>query len=95
MRFCAARKPGIYRRVGAACGLDAAALDDSAADLATIAFLSRFLDGLGLGSRLSEHGVSRTHLDALVEQAIADPCHRSNVVPVDQDGLRALYLEVL
>ncbi len=95
MRFCAARRPGIYRRVGAACGLELAGLDNPGADQAAIAFLAQFLKGLGLGSRLSEHGVTGAHLDALVEQAFADPCHRTNVVPVSRDELRALYLEVL
>ncbi len=54
MRFCAARRPGIYRRVGAACGLELAGLDNPGADQAAIAFLAQFLKGLGLGSRLSE-----------------------------------------
>jgi len=95
MRFCSAGKPGIYRRVGAACGLELAGMRDTDADRATIAFLEEFLGGLGLRSRLSEHGVSRAHLDALVEQAFADPCHRTNVVPVTRDELRALYVEVI
>jgi len=95
MRFCADRRAGIYRQVGIACGLDIVRGTDGAADEATIAFVARFLEGLGLGSRLSEHGVSPAQVDALVEQAFLDPCHRTNVVPVAREDLRALYLEVL
>jgi alcohol dehydrogenase class IV len=34
-------------------------------------------------------------LDTLVAQAVDDPCHQTNAVPVTRDDLRALYLEVL
>ena len=46
MRFCAARKGGIYRRVGIACGLDVMRRDDADADRQTIAFIEQFLTGL-------------------------------------------------
>jgi len=95
MRFCADRKPGIYRRVGLACGLNLVRASDADADAATIAFTAGFLADLGLASRLSDHGVLAAQIDALVEQAFADPCHRTNVVPVAREDLRALYLEVL
>src|SRR5271165_833059 len=95
MRFCAARRPGIYRRVGAALGLELGGTEDAEVDRATTAFLEGFLRGLGLGSRLSEHGVSMAQLDAWADQAFADPCHRSNVVPVSRDDLRGLYDDVI
>jgi alcohol dehydrogenase class IV len=95
MRFCAARRPGIYRRVGLACGLDIVGASDADSDKATIGFIAEFLAGLGLASRLSDHGVSASDVTALVEQAFEDPCHRTNVVPVSKEDLRALYLEVL
>jgi 4-hydroxybutyrate dehydrogenase len=95
MRFCAERKAGIYRQVGLACGLDVVQKPDPEADAVTIAFVARLLSDLGLGSRLSEHGVTAAQVDALVEQAFADPCHRTNAVPVAREDLRALYLEVL
>jgi alcohol dehydrogenase class IV len=44
---------------------------------------------------LSEQGVKQEHLDALVDQAVDDPCHKTNVVPVTASDFRALYLEVL
>jgi alcohol dehydrogenase class IV len=95
MRFCAARKPGLYRRVGIACGLDVIQTDDSGADEATIRFIADFLAKLGLATRLGEHGVTQAHLDKLVEQAFEDPCHKTNAVAVTRDDLRKLYLEVL
>ena len=95
MKFCAARKPGIYRRVGIACGLDVVRESDAGADAATIAFLADFLAGLGLNTRLSRHGVKPEHLEALIAQAVDDPCHKTNVVPVSRDDFRNLYLEVL
>jgi alcohol dehydrogenase class IV len=95
MKFCAARKPGLYRRVGLACGLDLASRSDAEADHHTIEFIARFLAGLGLDAKLRDHGAKPEHLDALVEQAIEDPCHKTNAVPVTKADFRELYLEVL
>jgi 4-hydroxybutyrate dehydrogenase len=95
MKFCAARKPGLYRRVGIACGVDVIQAKDAAADEATISFVADFLAGLGLNSRLREHGVTQAHLEQLVDQAFDDPCHKTNAVPVTREDLRALYLEVI
>lgn len=95
MKFCATRKPGIYRRVGIACSLDILKVSDQDADQQTIQFVADFLASLNLNQKLSAHGVQATHLDALVEQAWADPCHKTNAVPVTADDLRNLYLEVL
>ncbi len=95
MKFCAARKPGIYRRVGLACGLEVLKSSAAEADQQTIAFIAAFLAKIGLNTRLSDHGVKREQLDALVAQAVDDPCHKTNVVPVTADDFRNLYLEVL
>ena len=95
MKFCAARKPGLYRRVGIACGLDLVKASDSAADQATIQFITDFLAGLGLNTRLRDHGVKPEQLDALVAQAVDDPCHKTNAVPVTPADLRQLYQEVM
>lgn len=95
MGFCAARKPGIYRRVGLACGLEVLKCSDAEADQRTIAFLTDFLARIGLNTRLGDHGVKREQLDALVAQAVDDPCHKTNVVPVKADDFRKLYLEVI
>jgi 4-hydroxybutyrate dehydrogenase len=95
MKFCSARKPGIYRRVGIACGLDVLQTTDAEADERTIAFIAQFLAGLGLDSRLSAHGVRPDQLDALIAQAVEDPCHKTNVVPVCAQDFRNLYRQVL
>ena len=95
MRLCSARRPGLYRRVGQAAGLEVVQLSDVEADRVTIAFVESFLAGLGLNKKLSAHGVCPEHLDALVAQAWEDPCHQTNAVPVTIEDLRALYLEVL
>ena len=95
MKFCASRKPGIYRRVGSACGLEVVKTTDVQADHATIEFITGFLAGLGLNTRLREHGVREDHLEALAAQAWDDPCHKTNVVPVTETDIRKLYLEVM
>lgn len=95
MKFCAAHKPGLYRRVGIACGCDVMNCSEVEADRLTIAFVEKFLTGLGLNAKLRDHGVKESQLDALVAQAFEDPCHKTNAVPVTADDLRKLYLEVL
>jgi 4-hydroxybutyrate dehydrogenase len=95
MRFCAARKPGIYRRVGIACGIDVMHSSEGEADQMTIRFLSDFLTRLGLNTRLRDHGVKPEHIDALVAQAVDDPCHKTNVVPVQAQDFVDLYLKLL
>ncbi|MBI2929349.1 MAG: iron-containing alcohol dehydrogenase [Verrucomicrobia bacterium] len=95
MKYCAARKPGLYRRVGLACGLEVMKCPDAEADLRTIAFIAGFLAGLGLNTKLREHGVKSEQLDGLVAQAVDDPCHKTNAVPVTAADFRGLYLEVL
>jgi alcohol dehydrogenase class IV len=95
MKFCAARKPGLYRRVAIACGLDVVKCSDAEADQQTIYFMKDFLAGLGLNTKLREHGVEPDQLDALVNQAIEDPCHKTNAVPVARENFRELYQEVM
>lgn len=92
MRFNAARKPGLYRRVGLACGLDVVACPPGDADSRTIGFIEKFMAGVGLTQRLRDLGVKESQLDALADQAILDGCHRTNPVPVTRDDLRALYV---
>ena len=95
MKFCAEHKPGLYRRVGIACGLDVVKVSDMEADKQTIGFISTWLSGLGLNTRLREHGVKPEHLDPLVAQAFDDPCHKTNAVPVSREDLRNLYQQVM
>jgi 4-hydroxybutyrate dehydrogenase len=95
MKFCADRKPGIYRRVGLACGLEVLKCSAAEADQQTIAFIAEFLAKLNLNTRLGDHGAEREQLEALVAQAVDDPCHKTNIVPVTAADFRKLYLEVL
>ena len=95
MKFCSARAPGLYRRIGVACGLDVKKSPEREADNRTVAFIGELLAGLGLNTRLREHGVKPEQLAALVAQAAEDPCHKTNAVPVTAVDLRKLYEEVL
>ncbi len=91
MRFNASRKPGLYRRVGLACGLDVVGVDAAEADRRTIEFVDNFIRTVGLNQRLRDLGVKESQFDALADQAIQDGCHKTNPVPVTRDELRALY----
>jgi alcohol dehydrogenase class IV len=95
MNFNAQRKPGLYRRIGIACGIDVMTCPDQEADARTIGFISDSLDKLGLRSKLRELGVKPEHLPDLVDQAIEDSCHKTNPVPVSKADFRKLYEEVL
>ncbi len=95
MKFCAARKPGLYRRVGLACGLDVMKCGEAEADERSIAFVAEFLISIGLNTKLHDHGVKPEQLDALVVQAWDDPCHKTNAVPVTASDLQELYLQCL
>src|SRR5213075_3262772 len=68
MKFCATHKPGLYRRVGIACGLNVMSETDQAADSQTIRFLADFLASIGISGRLREHDVKAEQLQALGEQ---------------------------
>jgi alcohol dehydrogenase class IV len=94
MRFNAERKPGLYRRVGLACGLDVVKVADAEADEQTIAFIARFLADLGLNTRLRDHGVRETQISALTAQAVEDPCHQTNPAPVTAADFERLYRSV-
>lgn len=95
MKFCSRSHPGVYRRVGIACGLDVMRCAAPEADHRTIIFIADFLAQLGLNTRLRDHGVKPEQLDALVAQAVDDPCYKTNVVPVTPADFLNLYLEVL
>jgi alcohol dehydrogenase class IV len=95
MKFCSSRKPGLYRRVGLACGLDVVKSSDAEADQRTILFMKDFLAGLGLDTKLREHGVKPEQFDALVSQAVDDPCHKTNAVFVTRENFYELYQEVI
>jgi alcohol dehydrogenase class IV len=91
MAFNAQRQPGVYRRVGIACGLEVGKLAPADADRATIEFLRKFVTDLGLSGGLRGQGVKETQFDGLVAQAFEDPCHATNPVPLKFEDFRALY----
>lgn len=95
MKFNAQRKPGLYRRVGLACGLDVMKCSDADADARTIEFIEKLTAEVGLGQKLRDYGVKESQIDALSDQAILDGCHATNPVPVTRDDLKALYLAAL
>lgn len=95
MKFNAQRKPGCYRRVGIACGLNVSKMKAEEADEATIDFIRKFVANLGLGNGLRAFGVKESQFEALSTQAFADACHRTNPVPVTRDDLKALYAAAL
>jgi alcohol dehydrogenase class IV len=95
MKFNAARKPGLYRRVGIACGLDIVKAPEAEADEAAIGFISEFLQNIGLRAGLRTYDVDETHIEKMVPQAFADGCHQTNPVPVTENDLRDLYFQAL
>lgn len=95
MRFNAARKPGLYHRVGIACGLDVMRAGPKAADEAAIDFVSEFLNNVGIRAGLRNYDVTEQHIALMAPQAFADGCHQTNPVPVTEADLRDLYFEAL
>ena len=95
MEWNAQRKPGLYRRVGLACGLDLMKLKDAEADVKTIQFIRKFIGRLGLTGKLGTFGVKPNQIEALATQAFADSCHLTNPVPVTREDLKSLYLAAL
>lgn len=95
MRFNAERLPGLYRRVGLACGLDVLKKSDADADLVTIDFLTEFLRRLDLGQGLRAYGVKEPDVDLLAEEAFQDGCHKTNPVPVTRSDFGSLFLNAL
>jgi 4-hydroxybutyrate dehydrogenase len=95
MHFNAQRQPGLYRRVGLACGLDVASVPNEVADFRTIEFVKEFITALGIKHSLHQYGVKEAQLDALADQAFEDACHLTNPVPVNRDELKELYRAAL
>lgn len=90
MEWNATRKPGLYRRIGIAIGLE-----ENPSDENTIRAVRALFAEIGLDAGLRGHGVNESHLEALATQAFRDGCHRTNPVPVTREDLRALYAAAL
>jgi alcohol dehydrogenase class IV len=84
MKFNAQRKPGLYTRVAAAMG-----------EGEPIGAVEALFRSIGITAGLARHGVERTQLDALADQAFADSCHQTNPVPVTRGDLYHLYEEAM
>jgi 4-hydroxybutyrate dehydrogenase len=95
MHFNAQRKPGIYRRIGVACGLEVANVPNEVADFRTIEFVKKFIHDLGIKPSLRHYGVKEAQIDPLADQAFEDSCHLTNPVPVNRDELKSLYQAAL
>lgn len=95
MKFNASRKPGLYRRVGLACGLDTVRCSNKEADERTIEFVSDFLNNLGLRPGLRNYDVTDQHIAMMAPQAYEDASHQTNPVPVTEADLRDLYYQAL
>ncbi len=95
MKLNASRKPGLYRRVGIACGLDVMRASAKDADEATVNFICDFLVNLGIRPGLRNYDVTEQHIELMAPQAFADACHQTNPVPVTESDLRQLYYEAL
>lgn len=91
MDFNARRRPGIYRRVGLACGLEIQHAKAEEADAKTVEFLRFFIQGLGLKAGLRAAGVKDDQIDLLARQAFDDAHHTTNPVPVNMDEFKALF----
>ena len=89
MRFNAALKPGVYRRLAVAIDLE----DQS--DEGFISSMAGLLEAVGLTGGLRAHGVSESALPMLADAAFADGCHATNPVPVTRDDLLSLYEQAL
>jgi alcohol dehydrogenase class IV len=50
-----------------------------------------FFTGLGVRFGLRHHHVPKEDLEMLAEDAYADTCHASNIIPVSQQNLLAVY----
>jgi alcohol dehydrogenase class IV len=95
MHFNAQRKPGMYRRVGQACGLEVANVPAEVADFRTVEFIRKFITDLGVKPGLHHYGVRETQMDLLAARAFADASHLTNPVPVNSEDLKSLYRAAL
>jgi 4-hydroxybutyrate dehydrogenase len=95
MHYNAQRKPGLYRRIGIACGLEVGTVPDEVADFRTVEFVKKFISDMGIKHSLHQYGVKEAQLDALANQAFEDSCHLTNPVPVNRDDLKELYRAAL
>lgn len=56
---------------------------------------SEFIKRVGISSRLANHGVAESDLEALSREAWDDPCHATTMVPVTRKDFLAVYRSAL
>ncbi len=95
MAFNAERQPGCYRAVAQALGQAVDQADDAAADQAAIHAVRSLLDAVGITLGLAGQGLGPADLPPLVAEALVDPCHRTNPVPVGESDFLELYRAAL
>jgi len=95
MEFNAKRMPGLYRQVAIALGEDVVRGSAEEADRAGIGAVEKLLSAINIPLGLRKHGVEEGNIAALADEAILDPCHQTNPVPVAQSDFVALYHSAL
>ena len=95
MRWNAKRKPGLYRRVAVAAGLNAIKVDDQEADQMALDWVEELILQTGIQMGLSHHGVESSHIEPLSDLAIKDSCHQTNPVPMQREDFVKLYQSAL
>lgn len=95
MQWNAERKPGLYRRVAVAAGLDAVKIGDQAADQLALHWVEELIRETGIQMGLSNHGVEASHVEPLSDLAIKDSCHQTNPVPMQREDFVKLYQSAL
>jgi alcohol dehydrogenase class IV len=54
-----------------------------------------WFEELGIQFGLKNHGIKSDDLSPLADEAFADPCHATNLIPVTRDDLAAVYVMAL
>jgi alcohol dehydrogenase class IV len=54
-----------------------------------------WFEELGIQFGLQNHGITADDLAPLADEAFADPCHATNLIPVIRDDLAAVYQSAL
>ncbi len=95
MEFNSKRVAGVYRQVALALGRDVVTCDDISADQAAIRGVRELLEAINISLGLAGHGIGEGDIGALSKEALLDPCHQTNPVPVEEEDFVSLYQSAL
>ncbi len=95
MEFNAKRAPGVYRQVALAMGKDVVSCGDAEADQTAIDAVKELLQSIDITPGLRHQGIGDGDVSALADEAILDPCHQTNPVPVERSDFVDLYQAAL